>query len=67
MELAVLRGRRRAPEFAPVPDFLPATIAVVEAEPPKSVLGPGESEGINTAIIDAPKAAKAAEIQWKPH
>ena len=43
------------------------TIYTVEAEPPKSVLGPGESEGINTAIIDAPKAAKAAEIQWKPH
>ena len=43
------------------------TIYTVEAEPPKSILGPGESEAINTAIIDAPKAAKAAEIQWKPH
>ncbi len=43
------------------------TIYTVEAEPPKSVLAPGESEAINTAIIDAPKPAKAAEIQWKPH
>jgi hypothetical protein len=37
----------------------------IEASPPKSVLAPGESVTINTALVDAPKAAVTAEVQWK--
>jgi predicted Zn finger-like uncharacterized protein len=37
----------------------------VEVAPPKAVLAPGESQAINTAIVDAPKSAVAAEVQWK--
>jgi len=39
----------------------------VEVAPPKAVLAPGESQAINTAIVDAPKSAVAAEVQWKAH
>ena len=35
--------------------------------PAKSVLSPGESQTINTALVDAPKAAVVAEVQWKQH
>ena len=38
-----------------------------EVAPPKPVLAPGESQTVNTAIVDAPKAAVAAEVQWKQH
>jgi len=38
-----------------------------EIAPAKSVLSPGESQTINTALVDAPKAAVVAEVQWKQH
>lgn len=37
-----------------------------EIAPPKRQLAPGESVTINEAVTDVPKAAKAAEIGWKP-
>ena len=42
-------------------------VFTVEADPPKPVLAPGETIAINTAIVDAPKAAVAATVQWKQH
>lgn len=40
-------------------------VYTVEVAPPKTVLLPGESVAINTAIVDAPKAAVTAEGHWK--
>lgn len=37
-----------------------------EVAPPKPRLAPGESMTINEAVTDVPKAAKFAEIGWKP-
>lgn len=37
-----------------------------EIVPARPRLGPGESETINEALTDIPKAASAAEIGWKP-
>lgn len=37
-----------------------------EIVPPKSTLAPGETITINEALTDIPKAARAAEIGWKP-
>ncbi len=37
-----------------------------EMAPPQRVLAPGESEAINEALADIPKAAKFAEFGWKP-
>ena len=37
-----------------------------EAVPAKRQLAPGESVSINEAVTDVPKAAKIAEIGWKP-
>lgn len=37
-----------------------------EVVPPQSTLAPGESMTINEAVTDIPKAAKFAEIGWKP-
>ena len=37
-----------------------------EVAPPQRTLAPGESVTINEAMIDVPKAAKFAEIGWKP-
>lgn len=37
-----------------------------EVNPPQRTLAPGESVTINEAMIDVPKAAKFAEIGWKP-
>jgi len=34
--------------------------------PPKRELAPGEAITINEAVTDIPKAAKSAEIGWKP-
>lgn len=38
-----------------------------EVAPPKPSLAPGESQTVNTALVDAPKAAVVAEVQWKQH
>ena len=38
-----------------------------ELVPPKRQLNPGESVTINEAVTDLPKAAKYAEIGWKPN
>lgn len=40
-------------------------VMTIEADPPKPVLAPGETIAINTAIVDAPKAAVAAHVKWK--
>lgn len=37
-----------------------------EIAPPQRTLAPGESVTINEAVTDVPKAAKFAEIGWKP-
>ncbi|MGX7896495.1 zinc-ribbon domain-containing protein [Tsuneonella sp. HG222] len=37
-----------------------------EVYPPKRTLAPGESMTINEAVTDVPRAAKVAEIGWKP-
>lgn len=37
-----------------------------EVVPPKRKLAPGETVTINEALTDIPKAARAAEIGWKP-
>lgn len=37
-----------------------------EVVPPKRRLAPGEAVTINEALTDIPKAARAAEIGWKP-
>jgi len=37
-----------------------------EVAPPQRTLAPGESVSINEAVTDVPKAAKVAEIGWKP-
>jgi len=37
-----------------------------EIVPPRSKLAPGEGITINEALTDIPKAARAAEIGWKP-
>jgi len=37
-----------------------------EVTPPKRELAPGEAITINEAVTDIPKAAKSAEIGWKP-
>ena len=37
-----------------------------EVVPPKRVLAPGEAENIIEAVADIPRAAKFAEIGWKP-
>ncbi len=37
-----------------------------EVAPPQRTLAPGESVTINQAVPDVPKAAKFAEIGWKP-
>ncbi|HWU02419.1 MAG TPA: FxLYD domain-containing protein, partial [Novosphingobium sp.] len=41
-------------------------VYTAETTPPKTVLAPGESEAINTALVSAPKSATAAEIHWRP-
>ncbi|MEW9855056.1 zinc-ribbon domain-containing protein [Novosphingobium sp. M1R2S20] len=38
-----------------------------EVVPPKRELAPGEAVTINEAVTDVPKAAKSAEIGWKPN
>lgn len=38
-----------------------------EVAPPQHTLAPGESVTINEAMIDVPRAAKFAEIGWKPN
>ncbi|KPL69312.1 thioredoxin [Erythrobacter sp. SG61-1L] len=38
-----------------------------EVAPPQRTLAPGESVTINEAVTDVPKAAKFAEIGWKPN
>ncbi len=37
-----------------------------EVYPPKRTLAPGETMTINEAVTDVPRAAKVAEIGWKP-
>lgn len=37
-----------------------------EVPPPKPSLAPGETVAINEAVTDVPRAAKFAEIGWKP-
>lgn len=37
-----------------------------EVAPPKRVLAPGETVEVNEAVTDVPKAARIAEIGWKP-
>ena len=37
-----------------------------EVRSPKAALAPGESVTINEAVTDVPRAAKVAEIGWKP-
>jgi predicted Zn finger-like uncharacterized protein len=37
-----------------------------DVPPPQDELAPGESVTINAAVTDVPKAAKVAEIGWKP-
>ena len=37
-----------------------------EIDPPKSTLAPGETVRINEAVTDVPRAAKFADIGWKP-
>jgi predicted Zn finger-like uncharacterized protein len=61
------RERRAVPDLRIVlRDASRHVVYSAETAPPKPVLAPGESETINNAIIDAPKAATAAEIGWKP-
>ncbi len=38
-----------------------------EIAPPQRTLAPGETVTINEAVTDVPKAAKFAEIGWKPN
>ncbi len=37
-----------------------------EVYPPKRTLAPGETMSVNEAVTDVPRAAKVAEIGWKP-
>jgi hypothetical protein len=37
-----------------------------EFDPPQRSLAPGESITINQAVTDVPRAARVAEIGWKP-
>lgn len=37
-----------------------------EVQPPKRVLGPGESVTVNEAMTDVPRSARFADIGWKP-
>lgn len=37
-----------------------------EVRPPKRTLAPGESVTVNEAVTDVPRAARFAEIGWKP-
>ena len=37
-----------------------------EVYPPKRTLAPGESMTVNQAVTDVPRAARVAEIGWKP-
>ena len=37
-----------------------------EVYPPKRTLAPGETITINEAVTDVPRAARVAEIGWKP-
>ncbi|MXO89209.1 zinc-ribbon domain-containing protein [Pontixanthobacter aquaemixtae] len=53
--LIVMRNERNTPIYS------------WEVVPPKSTLAPGESMTINEAVRDVPKAAKFAEIGWKPN
>jgi hypothetical protein len=60
------QNRRSVPSLMIVlRDARNRAIYTVEAAPPKPVLNPGESLTINTAIVDAPKAAVSAEVKWK--
>lgn len=38
-----------------------------EIAPPKRTLAPGETVSIDEALLDVPKAAKVADIGWKPN
>lgn len=60
------QSRRSVPALMIVlRDSRQRAVFTVEADPPKPVLAPGETIAINTAIVDAPKAAVAATVQWK--
>jgi hypothetical protein len=60
------QSRRSVPSLMIVlRDSRQRAVFTVEADPPKPVLAPGETIAINTAIVDAPKAAVAATVQWK--
>lgn len=60
------QSRRSVPSLMIVlRDARNRAVYTVEAAPPKPVLNPGESLTINTAIVDAPKAAVSAEVKWK--
>lgn len=52
--LIVMRNERNIPNYSWV------------VVPPKNTLAPGESITISEAVADVPKAAKYAEIGWKP-
>jgi len=60
------QNRRSVPSLLIVlRDARNRAVYTVEAAPPKPVLNPGENLTINTAIVDAPKAAVSAEVKWK--
>ncbi|WCT79028.1 zinc-ribbon domain-containing protein [Novosphingobium humi] len=60
------QNRRSVPSLMIVlRDARNRAVYTVEAAPPKPVLNPGENLTINTAIVDAPKAAVSAEVKWK--
>ncbi|NOW47124.1 putative Zn finger-like uncharacterized protein [Novosphingobium sp. SG751A] len=60
------QNRRSVPSLVIVlRDARNRAVYTVEAAPPKPVLNPGENLTINTAIVDAPKAAVSAEVKWK--
>lgn len=60
------QSRRSVPSLMIVlRDARNRAVYTVEAAPPKPVLNPGENLTINTAIVDAPKAAVSAEVKWK--
>ena len=49
--------------------FFPSGDRIVyswEVRPPKRTLAPGESVTVNEAVTDVPRAARFAEIGWKP-
>ena len=60
------RTRRVPPILIVLRDARDRIIYEYEIQPPQASLAPGESVSINEAALDVPRAARAAEIGWKP-